>query len=321
VLPFDWRHALTISMAGRVICLSFVVITGYVGQVSLVQVALAGASALTVARVADGAGVGFLLAGACGVAVATALGFVAGVSALRVRGVSLAVVTLAAAVAIEQFGFANSTWGMGGSGSPVPEPTLFGIDVGGAAGFRGLDGETPSPVLGFLVLAFVALACVLVSRVRTSGLGARMLAVRSNERAAAAAGVSVRDTKFAAYALSSAIAGLGGVLYAYALGTVSIGRFGSVIALEFLAFAYVGGISLVAGAIVGGLLTAEGLVPHALESAFGLNATWTLLFAGVLLVAVIVLLPDGVAGTLRRRRRRAVARERLPTSPPLADRA
>ena len=304
VLPFELRHALTVSMAGMVICLSFVVITGFVGQVSLVQVALAGAAALATSRAADDLGLSSPLAAVCGVVVATVLGFLAGVSALRVRGVSLAVVTLAAAVAIEQFGFTNGTWGIGGRGSPVPEPTVLGVDVGAGAGLRALDGSLPSPALGLMVLAIVALCCVLVARVRASGLGGRMLAVRANERATAASGVSVRDTKFAAYAISSAMAGVGGVLYAYALGSVSIDRYGILIALEFLAFAYVGGIASVAGAVLGGLMTSGGVVPYALEIELGLSSTWTLLLAGTLLVGVLVLAPDGIAGWVRRRRPR-----------------
>ena len=53
---------------------------------------------------------------------------------------SLAVVTLGAAVAIAQFGFINQTWGGGASGSPVPEPHLLGLDLGPQSAFRGLDG-------------------------------------------------------------------------------------------------------------------------------------------------------------------------------------
>jgi branched-chain amino acid transport system permease protein len=188
VLPYDYRNALVISMAGMAICLSYVVITGYVGQVSLMQVALAGASGFVVSHLAKDAGIAFPLGAIAGILFATALGFVAGASALRVRGVSLAVVTLAAAVAIEQFGFANSTWGAGATGSPVPELRLLGIDLGPRASFRGLDGDVPSPVLGFVVLAVVIALCLLVANLRRSGLGRRMLAVRSNERAAAAAG-------------------------------------------------------------------------------------------------------------------------------------
>jgi len=216
--------------------------------------------------------------------------------------VSLAVVTLAAAVAIEQFGFNNSTWGAGGSASPVPEPTILGVDVGSGAGLGAISGGLPSPVLGCLLLAIAVAAFLLVARVRGSGLGMRMLAVRSNERAAAASGVSVRTTKFAAYALSSCIAGVGGVLYAYALGSVNVDRFGILIALQFVAFSYVGGITMVSGAVLAGLMTTGGVIPHFLDAQIGLSTTWTLLVAGVLLILCLLLFPGGIAGSWRRRR-------------------
>jgi branched-chain amino acid transport system permease protein len=295
VVPFDYRNALAVSIAGMVICLSFVVITGFVGQVSLVQVALAGVAGFTVAHLTAEAGFAFVPAAIGGVVVATVV---------RVRGVSLAVVTLAAAVAIEQFGFNNSTWGAGGSASPVPEPTILGIDVGAGSGLHAIGGGLPSPVLGCVLLAIAVAAFLLVARIRQSGLGMRMLAVRSNERAAAGAGVSVRTTKFAAYALSSCIAGVGGVLYAYALGSVSVDRFGILIALQFVAFSYVGGITMVSGAVLAGLMTTEGVIPHFLDAQIGLSTTWTLLVAGVLLVLCLLLFPDGIAGSWRRRRMR-----------------
>jgi branched-chain amino acid transport system permease protein len=314
VLPYDYRNALIISMAGMTICLSYVVITGYVGQVSLMQVALAGASGFVVSHLAQDAGIGFPLGAIAGTAFATVLGFVAGASALRVRGVSLAVVTLAAAVAIEQFGFANSTWGAGATGSPVPELELAGLDLGPRASFRGLDGNVPSPVLGFVVLAVVALLGLLVAHVRRSDLGRRMLAVRSNERAAAAAGIDVRNTKFAAWAIASFIAGVGGTLYGYTLGSVSAERFGIVIALGFVAFAYVGGITMVSGAVIGGLLATSGLIPHIFEAELGISGTWTLLVAGVTLIANLVMFPDGIAGS--REQKKQVEARRTPAARP-----
>ena len=314
VLPYDYRNALIISMAGMTICLSYVVITGYVGQVSLMQVALAGASGFVVSHLAQDAGIAFPLGAIAGTLFATALGFVAGASALRVRGVSLAVVTLAAAVAIEQFGFANSTWGAGATGSPVPELDLAGIDLGPRASFRGLDGNVPSPVLGFVVLAVVTLLGLLVAHVRRSDLGRRMLAVRSNERAAAAAGINVRNTKFAAWAIASFIAGVGGTLYGYSLGSVSAERFGIVIALGFVAFAYVGGITMVSGAVIGGLLATSGLIPHIFEAELGISGTWTLLVAGVTLIANLVMFPDGIAGS--REQKKKVEAKRTPAARP-----
>jgi branched-chain amino acid transport system permease protein len=308
VLPYDYRNALIISMAAMTICLSYVVITGFIGQVSLMQVALAGASGFIVSHLAQDAGIDFPLGAIAGTLGATVLGFLAGASALRVRGVSLAVVTLAAAVAIEQFGFANSTWGAGATGSPVPELKFIGIDLGPRASFRGLDGDVPSPILGFCVLAVVVVLGLLVAHLRRSGLGQRMLAVRSNERAAAAAGINVRNTKFAAYAISSFIAGAGGTLYGYSLGSVSAERFGILIALGFVAFAYVGGITMVSGAVFGGLIATSGLIPHIFEAELGISGTWTLLVAGITLILNLILFPDGVAGSRYQKKRIAEAK-------------
>src|ERR671918_652957 len=141
------------SMIGTVIALSLVVITGFVGQISVVQLSLAGVAGFTVSHLAVDAGIGFPLAPLAGAAAAVLLGEVTAVSALRVRGVSLAVVTLAAAVAISQFGFLNQTWGGGPTGSPVPQPQPPGRDNGPQSAFRGLDGALPSPVFGWVVLA------------------------------------------------------------------------------------------------------------------------------------------------------------------------
>ena len=86
-----------------------------------------------------------------------------------------------------------------------------------------------------------------------------MLAVRANERAAAAAGINVARVKIIAYAISSFIAGTAGWMYAYNFGSVSAARFGILIALGFVAFAYIGGITMVSGAVIGGLVATEGL--------------------------------------------------------------
>ncbi len=297
VLPFDYRQALMLSMIGMVVCLSLVVITGFVGQVSLAQVALAGVSGFVVSHLIVKAGVGFPWGPLAGSFAAAFLGLLIGASALRVRGVSLAVVTLAGAVAIEQFGFANKTWGAGGFGSPVEQPTLAGLKLGSNAGYRGLDGNLPSPVLGFVFVFVVVVLCLFVANLRRSTLGQRMLAVRSNERAAAAAGISVRNVKFVAFALSSFIAGTAGWMYAYNFGSVNAARFGILIALAFVAFAYIGGITMVSGAVIAGLVVTEGLFPHLFDDQLGISGTWTLLFGGLVLIVTLILNPEGVAGT------------------------
>ncbi len=301
VLPYDFRQALITSLLAMIMCLSFVVVTGYVGQITVVQLALAGVSGFILSHLAVDHGVGFpagMLIGAVG---ATVCGLVVGASALRVRGVGLAVVTLAGAVAIEQFVFLNSTWGGGTSSSPVPEPKL-GIDLGPYGPFRGLDGKVPSPVFGFFVLGVAVALGLVVANLRRSSLGQRMLAVRSNERAAAAAGINVRNVKFAAFGISSFIAGLGGALYGYNFSSVTVNRFSALTALGLIAFAYVGGITMVSGALIAGLISVEALFPYALEKWFGISGNWALLFAGLALIVTLIQNPDGIAGATWRKR-------------------
>ncbi len=300
VLPYDFREALINTMIGTVMALSLVVLTGFVGQISVVQLSLAGVSGFTISHLAVNAGIGFPIALILGTAAALVLGMLTAVSALRVRGVSLAVVTLAAAVAIENFGFTNPTWGGGQTGSPVPEPHLFGIDLGPAAHFRGLDGNQPSPVFGWVVLIATIAMCLLVGYVRRGKLGQRMLAVRSNERAAAAAAINPRNVKLAAFAISAIIAGVAGGLYAYNFGSVSGDRFDAFIALSLIAFAYAGGITLISGAAFAGLISTQALFPYALDKWFGLNGNWFLLFGGVILVVTLIQNPEGVAGAFYR---------------------
>jgi branched-chain amino acid transport system permease protein len=312
VLPYDFRQALITSLLATIMCLSLVVITGFVGQISIVQLALAGVSGFIVSHLAVDHGVGFpwgMLLGAIG---ATAMGLLIAASALRVRGVSLAVVTLAGAVAIEQFVFLSTTWGGGSSSSPVPEPKL-GIDLGPYGSFRGLDGKVPSPVFGFFVVAVTLALGVFVANLRRSTLGQRMLAIRSNERAAAAAGVNVRNVKLAAFGISSFIAGIGGALYGYNFSSVTVTRFSALTALSLIAFAYVGGITMVSGAIFAGLISVEALLPYALEKWFGIAGNWALLFGGMALIVTLFQNPEGVAGATYRKRRDKQRRQKAGT--------
>ncbi len=321
IFPFDFREALINTLIGALMALSLVVVTGFVGQISVVQLALAGAAGFTISHMAVNFGITFPVAALAGIAVAVVIGLITAVSAVRVRGVSLAVVTLAGAVAIQNFGFVNSTWGGGLAGSPVPEPVWFGLDLGPNAPFRGIDGNKPSPVFGWVALICCVLACVAVGYIRRGTLGQRMLAVRSNERAAAAAAINPRTVKLYAFGIAALIAGVGGVLYAYNFGSVSADRFDAVTALSLIAFAYAGGITLISGAVFAGLLSAQALIPYALDKWFGLNGNWFLLVGGVLLIFTLLQNPEGVAGDFYRRRHKrpqvrapgaaAAVRERL----------
>lgn len=299
VLSGPWRLATINTLVGILICLSFVILVGFVGQVSLAQMALAGFSGFTVSQVSDGLGVGFPAAPIVGALSATLIGVVFAMPALRVRGVQLAVVTLAAGLAIQTLVFRNPVWSNGLDGAQVPPPSIFGYEFG--PGSRSLlsDGNIPNPIFGIFCVVAVSIVAYLTCRLRSAPWGLRMLAVRSNERAAAAVGISVPQTKVMAFATSAFVAGLGGALSGYRFGSVTPDYFGVFASLTFLAFAYMGGISSVTGAVVGGFLVTNGVLFTALDQGLGLSPTYAPLVGGLGLVLTVVLNPDGIAGSLR----------------------
>jgi len=279
------RLGLVNSMVGAMICLSLVVLTGYVGQISLAQMAFAGVAGFALSKLGVGLGIPFPVAPLLAAAAAAVVGLVVGLPALRLRGSSLAVVTLASAVAVEELVFKSTAVTGGFGGTRVPEAWILGLDFG-------LAGSRP---FGFLVLAVLAGTALGLAGLRRRPAGRRFLAVRANERAAEAAGIDVVSTKLAAFALSAFVAGLGGALLGYGQGQLSFGSFGVFVSLSYLAVAYVGGIASIAGALVGGLLVEGGLAFTVLERAAGLGR-YQLLVSGLALVLVAVLRPEGIVG-------------------------
>ena len=295
VLPYALRQALILTLIGAIACLSLVLLTGLVGQISLVQYALAGVAALVVSKLSTEAGVGFPWSPLAGIGAAVGLSLLMALPALRVRGVQLAILTLAAAGAVNTFGFQNQTWGASGSGSPVAQPSVFGFVIGTSSPVRGLDGANPSPLFGLMCLALLLGAVVLVARVRETSLGKNMLAVRSNERAAAGSGIASRTVKLTAFGLSALIVSVAGVLYGYNFSAADPTRFSVSNTLTLIAFAYIGGITTVRGAILGGLMITQGLFSYVLNHYLGISITYQALFGGVLLILTIITNPKGIA--------------------------
>ncbi len=278
------RMALVTSLIGALVCLSIVVLTGWSGQISLAQMAFAGVAGFSLSRLASGVGIPFPIAPLLAAAIAAGAGLAVGLPALRARGVSLAVVTLAGAVVVEEVVFKNPTFAGGFGGSRVPAPAVLGwrLDPAGA-GF------------GLLVLAVLVATAVALARFRAGGPGRRLLAVRANERAAAAVGVDVAATRLQAFALSAFLAGMAGALLGYQQGQLSAGSFGAFVSLAYLAVAYLGGIAGIAGALVGGLLVPNGLAFTLLDL-----GRYQLLCSGLGLMVVTVLAPGGITGGRRR---------------------
>jgi branched-chain amino acid transport system permease protein len=322
----DFRLALGNSLIGIVICLSIVVLTGYVGQISLAQMAFAGISAFLVAKLTTEHGVPFPLPIILGAIVAMAVGLIVALPALRVRGVNLAIVTLAFAVAVDKSVFGNKAVNGGFTGAPVKGPQVFVQPRAVQFNILGLtagDGKQPNPMTAVFCLVVAVIMCYAVANIRRSATGRRMLATRSNERAAAAAGVNVSGTKMLAFAVSAFIAGVGGAVSAYRFGSVTPDKFSYIQSLTFFAFAYLGGIASVYGAISGGMLVAGGIVFTFLDKVLGVPQEFTLILGGLGLIISSILNPEGIAGGLRMTammvKAKRGAAQAPPPAPPTAD--
>jgi branched-chain amino acid transport system permease protein len=296
VFPAGYRQSLIMSLIDIVLMFSVVVVTGYVGQVSAAQLAIAGMAAFGTGEAAILWHLDSVPAALLGITAATILGLIMAIPAVRVRGVSLAIVTLAAAVAIEDFVLSNPQ--VVDAGMAIPTPTIFGWNYGPGNALAGIGGTQPSPVYGWVVLGVVILVALFISKLRRSRIGKELLAVRANERAASSVGICVRNVKLIGFALASMIAGIGGVLIAFSSGTVLPSSYDTITALSLIAFAYIGGITTIQGAVIGGFIFTGNLLTVWLQNWFGVPDSYTTLLAGLVLIATLVWLPDGIGGAL-----------------------
>ncbi len=287
------RAALYSSFITAVISLSLVVVTGYTGQISLAQLTLAGVSAYILSTFATSWGIPFPIAPILSALVAAAAGVVIGIPALRVRGLMLGVVTLTFAAGVEAIWFNNNSIDGGASGLNIPTPRLFGMDLSIGSG-----KDFPRPAFGILCLVVLVLVALGVSWLRTSRLGTSMLAVRSDERSAAAAGINVVRVKLIGFAIAAFIAGLGGSLLAYQLGNVTFQDFDAYLGLVVFSIVVVAGITSVSGGILAGMISSGGILVALISSGVGTGGVdnWYGVVAGIGVILTVIFNPDGVVG-------------------------
>ncbi|WP_007519011.1 ABC transporter permease, partial [Pseudofrankia saprophytica] len=261
-LPVDWVNALNANALWAILILSVVTLVGFTGQLSLAQLAFAGVAALIAGRLVAVRGWPLEAALALGILGTSALGVLFALPALRTRGLQLAVVTLGLGAAADAILFqrgyhtppppgsvAASLGELGQSeGTVVEHARLFGVR---------LDTVVAPRAFATLAVVSFAIVAVAVANLRRGRAGRRLIAVRTNERAAASLGVSVVGAKLYAFALSAAIAGFGGVLYAFYLygsrGNIDYGgmTFSPFSSILLIAFAVLGGVGWVSGAFAG----------------------------------------------------------------------
>jgi branched-chain amino acid transport system permease protein len=246
-------------LALGVIALSLVPLVGFAGQVSLCQMSFAGIGAIVMAHHGHGGNPVALLWAAL---LCAAVGALVALPALRLSGIYLALATGAFAVALDRWFFNLPAFELG-------PWTIRLFELGNIAvapvDLPGIDGSDRGAQLVVIGVIF-ALFHLGVSTLRRSRAGLRMLAMKSSPAAAATIGVDLTRLKLATFALSAAMAGVGGALYGGTLGVVSPATFSFFESLPLLLLTVVGGIgtasgALFAGIFLGGFPVAVGIWP------------------------------------------------------------
>jgi branched-chain amino acid transport system permease protein len=283
------------------VAVSLVMLTGWVGQVSLAQASFVGVGAYVTAMVARGWHLVFPLDVIVGALAAAAAAAVLGLVALRVRGLYLAVATLIFAWVTDAYVF-TATW-MGGTGGSTSAPVSH---IGRPGHFPYVDfGDRRT--FYYVTLAACASAVFALLNLRDSKIGRAFFAVRGSEIAAASFGIDVVRTKLAAFALAGFISGVAGSLLIISQGSAVADQFNLSASLFFLSIAVVGGLSSLGGAVAASVLFAglNELFFRVQALAGYLDVVSAGLLAGVLLVYPGGLAALGVALRARVAGRRA----------------
>lgn len=287
VAPTRWQDAFVTTFAMGFLLLSVVVITGYAGQLSLGQFALAGFGAWVAGRLVDAGGWPFWLALLAGVAATVPVGALFAIPAVRARGINLAIVTLGMGSAMELMIFNNGDLVGGFAGTQVGKAELFGWDI------NAISHPGRYAIVCMVVLALVSL---MVASMRRGRSGRRLLAVRTNERAAAALGISVPGAKMYAFAVSAGIAAIGGVLLAFRKDVILYNsEFTNFTSILVVAWSFIGGIGYLLGPIFGATLAPGSLGAQLTNTILDSITQYIQLIGGVLVVLLVLQNQDGIA--------------------------
>jgi ABC-type branched-subunit amino acid transport system ATPase component/branched-subunit amino acid ABC-type transport system permease component len=247
-----WLGYTITGLSLAIVFVSFVLVTGIGGMVSLAQATFVTAAALS-AGFFISHGWPFVLALLAGTAVAGVVGALVSLPALRLGGLPLALSTLAIAYVGDLLVFQLDPVRNQTLGWTIPRPHWFGINF---------DGLLPNGDRNFALLAFVfvLIAVWLVRNLERSPSGRAMLALRSSSVAAEASGVSTARQKFTLFTISAAMAGFGGIMYASYNGAANNTDHPATEGLIWLAVVVAFGVRRPGSAVIAGLV--YGLSPH-----------------------------------------------------------
>lgn len=288
VLPEYWLAQLSFVLIYSIVGLGLMLLAGYTGQVSIGHAAFMGVGAYAQAYLTNH-GWPFPLALAVGVALSAIAGVIVGTPALRVKGIYLGIATLAFGFIVEEI-FARWEDVTGGNaGLAVKAPEMLGFKF---------DGDTS---FYFLCLVLCVLCTLGVLNLLRSPTGRAFVAIRDSEISAQSMGINLAWYKGLAFAISAAMAGIAGALYAHKMRFISPDQFSLIQSVDLLLLVVVGGLGFVHGAFLGAifLITMPQLIalgkdylPESIGGAAGLQAV----IYGLVLVAFVLFEPMGLYG-------------------------
>ena len=285
---------------------SLTVLMGYTGQISLGHWALVGFGAFLTANLHMRAHVPFLLTVPMVFVWGMLLALIIGLPALRIRGLYLAIVTLAFAFFSEFTLFKTTAFAGSQNGIRMERPKLGPLDL----------GNPNNRPLFIYALALLFIALWLARNIAQSRTGRALFALRENEKAAATLGVDLTIAKLTGFALSGGLAALAGSLYALSHPTVLARSFPAATSLVVVGVVMIGGIGSLQGAILGAIVV-EGL-PNWLKY----DNPWVVpIGTGFLLLVILVRAQGGLAGLLQFFKRKVVESLGAIAEAPLAKQA
>jgi branched-chain amino acid transport system permease protein len=271
-----------------IVGLGLMLLAGFTGLFSIGHAAFLGVGAYTEA-VLQARGWPFPASIACAALLSAAVGAVVGLPALRVKGVYLGIATLSFGFIVEEVLARWESVTGGNAGMPVKSATAFGWAADTAGSFY------------FLCLA-LAVACTLgVLNLLRSPIGRAFVAIRDSEVSAQSMGIHLARTKTLSFALSAALAGIGGALYAHQLRFLSPDQFGILQSIDLLLMVVIGGLGSIHGVYFGAVFLiampqliaqAKDVLPAAIGQAAGLQG----FVYGLVLVAFVLFEPMGLYG-------------------------
>jgi branched-chain amino acid transport system permease protein len=263
-------------------------LVGFTGQISLGHAAFLAVGAYTEALM-QAAGVPFVVSIACAALFSAAVGVIVGLPALRLKGIYLAIATLAFNVIVEEIITRWESLTGGNSGKHVKPVEIAGFALESDAAFY------------YLCLALTAVCCLGCVNLLRSPTGRAFVAIRDSEISASCMGVNLAKYKTMSFALSAALTGIGGALYAHKLAFISPEQFTLLVSIELITIVILGGIGFLHGAVLGAAFVivlpqlislAKDYLPEGASALSGLQAT----VFGLILVLFIIFEPMGLYG-------------------------